>query len=411
MKIALGTLSLMLLAFGCLTEDSSQKIDSGHEADAALDGIDSTVGLDTTRSQFTNLLVPGACPVGDDLGFVDVSAILLNGPESSLTPTSTLRDQPGVLGDNLTPENFDYSHAPSGNGLEKVGYIDPDRIPAALLPEGLEYLFPGGEAAQTKDRLVVFLMDSSGSLIGEGPRGGGVDVANASDRNDERITFFSQLLRSLPSPSDNVSLIWFNDLPTIRVEYAAPTRNREIIEQGLNDEVQFAERGQTQTAAALEAALNTVILANSSLNPMVILFTDGVEDEDALDLTAVTERYMTAADQPVPVIVLDLQPRAGSALAQGRDPKLLELACKTGGEYIYLPNAQQFTESRNLLSMVRSRLRGVWRVRTRTDMNALPAGQDYFLSTVLTASVGASQNSFPMENVPGLEDTRLWFYK
>jgi hypothetical protein len=378
---------------------------------AALVGCDSTVGLDTTKSQFTNILVPGACRVGDDLGLVDVSALLLNGPESSLTPTSKLRGLSGFVGDYLTPANFEYAHVPSGSGLEKVGFTEPDRVPAALLAEGLEYLFPGGEAAQSKDRLVVFLMDSSGSLIGEGPRGGGVDVANASDRNDERITFFSQLLRSLPSASDNVSLIWFNDLPVIRPEYATPTRNREIIDQGLNDEVQFAERGQTQTAAALDAALNSVILANDSLNPMVILFTDGVEDEDAIDLTAVTERYMTAAGQPIPVIVMDLQPRAGSDLAQGRDPKLLDLACKTGGEYIFLPNAQEFTESRNLLSMVRNRLRGVWRVRTRSDMNTLPGGQEYFLSTVLTASVGESQNSFPMENVPGLEDTRLWFYK
>jgi hypothetical protein len=152
-----------------------------------------------------------------------------------------------------------------------------------------------------------------------------------------------------------------------------------------------------------------VVDANPSKNPVVVLFTDGVEDEDELDLSAVTAKY---AERNVPIIVLDLQGRTVGELQVGRDQKLRDLACGTRGEYIYLQRAEEFTESPTLLPLVRNRLVGAWKLRVLTDIGlAAGAATETFLSTVLSATVGESENSFPMENSPGINDSRLWFFK
>ncbi|MCA9546730.1 MAG: hypothetical protein KC613_20130, partial [Myxococcales bacterium] len=105
------------------------------------------------------------------------------------------------------------------------------------------------------------------------------------------------------------------------------------------------------------------------------------------------------------------QPPPASPLERGRSAKLQDLACLTGGEYIFLENASQFTGGvRDLVEIVRNRIRGVWRLRVRTDMPMLNAG-NYLLSTVLTATVGESQHADTMEKLPGSDDTRLWFQK
>lgn len=391
---------------------------------SGLVGCDSTVALDTTKSQFSSVVVAGACkaPGDDQLGLVEVNTLLLTGNDAdpSLTPTSNVRGAPGRVGSIINPESFEFTHTPSGvaASLPKRGFVelegDPNQTPVALSPEAVEFAYLGDDPNNVnKRRLIIFLLDSSASIIGADPFGGGApESAKASDRNDERITFFLQLLNNLREEDDDrVSLVWFNDVPIIRQETAAPTANRDLIRDALQNVVQFDENGSTQIAPALSAVYDQIIAANAGLQPVVILFTDGVEDEGALDLDAITERYRTRPEGKVPVIVLDLQPPPASPLERGRSAKLQDLACLTGGEYIFLENASQFTGGvRDLVEIVRNRIRGVWRLRVRTDMPMLNAG-NYLLSTVLTATVGESQHADTMEKLPGSDDTRLWFQK
>ena len=381
-------------------------------AAAGLAGCDSTVGLDTTKSQFTNLYVAGACQV-NNFDLVELSALLLNGPEASLTPNSKLRGQSATVGETIRPTDFRFSQISSAVGVEKQAFVEEPngnggRAGVALAPETVQFEYTGGLEAQDKPRLVVFLIDHSGSIAGLDRTGRFIN-GTETDKNDQRVTFFTQLVQGLPDPSsDTVSLVWFNDVPRILEEYATPTRNRDQILDGLNNQVVFGESGGTALAQALDATYDVVIAANSNLNPMVVLFTDGVEDEDALDLSAVTAKY---AQNNVPVIVLDLQGRAGSELQVGRDRKLRDLACLTRGEYIYIERAEELTTSDSLLPRVRNRLVGAWKLRVRGDMGSAVAGNEAFLSTVLSATVGESEHSFPMENVSGSEDSRLWFFK
>ncbi|MEZ4467056.1 MAG: hypothetical protein R3F43_22060 [bacterium] len=126
---------------------------------------------------------------------------------------------------------------------------------------------------------------------------------------------------------------------------------------------------------------------------MVVLLTDGVEDGDTSDdedrsrLKAAIDSY--EADG-IPVIVLQLQPPVSSGLPRGRDPMLVELACRTGGEHLFLEQASEFTESRSPLGdIVRNRLVGSWVLRTTTTLDGPAFGPgEYFLSTQLTVQLG-----------------------
>lgn len=380
-------------------------------AAAGLVGCDSTVGLDTTRSQYTRLIVTGACqPQG--LGQIELSTLLLNGPEEALLPSAKLRGQSKTVGEVLRPADFRFSHIASAVGLEKQAYIeDPSmpgsRVPVALNVEGVEFAYPGGEEKLKKPRLVIFLIDHSGSLAGI-DKFGAVREGSATDPNDQRVTFFSQLLHSLPDKSDEVSLVWFNDLP--HFDAAEPTKNRDIINDALDDHIAFGETGRTELGLALQQTYDSLVRPNlDARRPIVVLFTDGFEGEDPPDLGGVTQQY---GQSDVPIVVLDLQGRALSERPQGRDGVLRDLACGTGGDYVFIKNAEAFTDP-NIVPLVRNRLLGSWKLKVQTSLPVTSFGQEALLSTTLSATVGESENSYSMENSTEsfFNDSRLWFTK
>jgi hypothetical protein len=204
--------------------------------------------------------------------------------------------------------------------------------------------------------------------------------------------------------------------------YASPTRERSVIDEGLG----MLSRGQdggTPLADALDQTLSRIVDApdNADRNPVVVLFTDGTEGGDTstggATLARVTEKYAQHRPAPVPVIVLHLQPPAAAAMAptssaRGRDPDLQALACATGGEYLFLRDANEFTANPDLEPIVRNRLRGIWRLRVDLDAGALPPHAGYLLTAELSATLGVNTNSFPIElstDETGGQDTRLWF--
>ena len=179
--------------------------------------------------------------------------------------------------------------------------------------------------------------------------------------------------------------------------------------------------GAPQMAALHDEFVDLMLRLQEDNAVRVILFTDGVEDGDAsaTNLEAVTERYANHAGGPVPVIVMQLQPpipTGGSpGFARGRDLGLVNLACRTGGEHLFIEAPAEFTESQNLQAIVRNRIVGTWRLRTETTMNRAAFPPDnYFLSTELTVTLGGRSRSQALSRGSSgrdFDDTRLWFQK
>ena len=387
-----------------------------------LGACDKTVGLDPTRPTFTDLLVPGACKAQDDLRYADVSVMMLLDGDEAILPTTRLRRQPAPVGELLDVNDFRFTlPATTPIEVEQAGFAEPQgggtQEGVGLQPDALEFQWSGGEDRARDEKLVVFLLDSSGSLIGEDPRTMGIDVDKASDLNDERITFFRELLGVLDA-DDFVSLVWFKEsFPVFDDLYSRPTKNRDVIKSGLND-LGFQESGTTPLADALDQTLVSLIDFNKDLNPVVVLFTDGIEDGDVSSktLAEVTQKYAQHVP-PVPVIVLELKPDEATTYHKTRSRALVDLACATGGEHLYLERAAESSERSNLRPIVRNRITGAWRLKVQTTLDnaqLFPAGE-YFLSSELSLTLDEKSRSAPLvrarDNEGEFGDSRLWFYK
>ncbi|MEZ4475119.1 MAG: hypothetical protein R3F60_30880 [bacterium] len=224
-------------------------------------GCDSTVGLDSTRSTLAKLYVPGACAVPDrpDLSEVDVSILLLGDNNAGIEPTDKIQRETKPVGELLTAQDFTWdkiADRTNFNGDEPaVAEGDALDMPrgATLQSKSLEFRYNGGADRRNQARLVVYLLDSSGSLIGRDPRTDEVDTNKGSDADDQRLTFFKTLTGQLPRNA-YVSLVTFNgELPNIDAGDAndgpaVPTLNRTLITDALTD-IARAERGGTPSRA------------------------------------------------------------------------------------------------------------------------------------------------------------------
>lgn len=396
----------------------------------SMGGCDSTVGLDPTRPSFTGITVPGACKVDDALNYVDVSVILLGQDGEGILPDDQIQRESRSVDELLDNRSFswqilgDSEFMGAGEGVANgvnTGAIDG----VGLLAESVQYEFTGGNDRKNDQRLVVFALDHSGSLIGEDLINGGVDINSATDIRDERIAFFRTLTNQLPD-AVYLSLVAFQgQLPIIDAGEdnngpAIPTRNRDLINTSLV-ELESGSTSTTPLARMLNDTLTSVINPNNDLNASLVLFTDGVETGDPTDspdragLKKAIDDYAAAG---VPVFVIQLEPPLSSGYAQGRDPLLVDLACRTGGEYLFIEDAREFTDPRaNLANLVKNRLRGAWKVRTKTTLSNPSFMPDtYFVSTQLTVALGSlashsARLALSRDSQRDFEDTRLWFEK
>ncbi len=333
-----------------------------------------------------------------------------------------LEDQNGrvLVGGEVEPSFQDFSF---GEAEVEGGELEGPR-PLALDPVGLSYQWAGGEGRRDDERLLVLAVDHSGSLIGQDPRTLQIDLTRAADRQDNRIAFLTQLVNDVPDDTW-LSLVSFNgNFPDLNPDYATPTQAHGTIQEGL-ELLQRDEEGLTPLADALDSILRRVVEVpgNAELNPTVLLFTDGVERSsdgmsggDTSNATlsgpeGVIERYATAG---VPVIVLHLQSAPQAGFRRGRDPELVDLACRSGGEYIFLERAEELIESETLRALP-GRLPGVWRLDTRTDLplEAFAPGE-YLLSTRLSFLFEARNAELDLGPDPdGLahRDNRIWLQK
>ena len=138
---------------------------------------DSTVGLDPTRPTFTKVLVPGVCPTNGNsaLSRVDLSVVLLHGGEA-LVPDSRIAREFRTVGELLSIDRFRFNKVPQdeGTGLAEPATVVRDDGSAMkrgvqLAAVDLDFAYPGSADRKRDPRLVVLVMDHSGSLSGLDP--------------------------------------------------------------------------------------------------------------------------------------------------------------------------------------------------------------------------------------------------
>jgi hypothetical protein len=404
-------------------------------------GCDSTVGLDPTNPTFTKVLVPGVCPVNPDLSQIGLSVLLLDGT-SSLVPDSRIAQTTGVVRDLLSIDSFRFNKAPQdlSTGFQDPAVIvrddgNPEKLGVSLGPVDLSFHYPGSEERKDDNKLVILIMDHSGSLSGLDPATGQPDNTLRTDYRDERISFFDQLVSSLPRDYF-VSLVKMNDrtgnIATCDTSAACgmpervcsnPTKNRDPINCGLRS-LQFNEQGLTPLDQTLRQVMTSIIKQNTDLNPVVVVFSDGVESGDMsgdiLGPDGAASVYEEGINgQPVPIIFVHLSaPRTSRFFSgpSGRTQAFQELACRTGGDYIFLEDAAEFLENSDLQPAVVNRIEGVWRLTADTSLGypKFDAG-GYLLSTSMTVTLGGKERTRALqrteESSGAGEDSRIWMKK
>lgn len=416
-------------------------------------GCDSSVFLDTSRPSFSKVVVAGACaePGVDNLSIVNLSVLILGsgrvGPEGVL-PDQRLAGRQDTIGNILVANNFSFA-LPEVESLPDVegatrGFAQLDgeagqgTAPQAvdLQARSVRFEFNGGEERRNEERLVVLLLDNSGSLEGLDVRTGEANRALASDPDDRHITFFRSLIESPRFPGKSwFSLVSFQQsLVKISPEFSSPTMNKDVIsnkdtldpehEDGLGA-VEKDQSGQTPLARGLIESYLEIVNAGSTsdLNPIVVLFTDGVEEGDSSSQTLeeAKQLYVNHAAGPVPIIILHLNPPATvpDSWQRGRSKEFYDLACATGGEYIFIERAEEFQNITELEAIVRNRVVGSWKVEVTTTLDndaKFPPANPFLISTELqldlngvTRSTGLYLSRDPSGD--SIRDSRLWLYK
>jgi len=391
-------------------------------------GCDSTVGLDVTRPTFTKLIAPGACKVEEQgvvpLQEIELSLLLLDGVDAIL-PSDRLKRETRPVFDLLTEdltESFGFSRP--ANAMVDIAQPAFAQNPAGditgvgLEARGLRFQWTGGIDSKDEDLLIVFALDHSGSLLGIDPRTGDVQLQEGSDPKRERITFFSQAIDGFPENAFMSVVSFSGEFANVTPECSTPTLNRDVIQDCLTG-LQRGEGGFTPLADALDKSLRQVVSGNDDLNPVIVLFTDGTEDEGDVSTKTLDEVKADLVAAEVPVIAIHLKPADPDfpPEVRNRSAALQDLACQTGGEYLFVERAEQLSDERtsNLQAIVTNRVRGIWRLRTETTLarDDFPP-DEYLLSTEVKVTLTGKSRSFALtrkQDAQKFNDTRLWFKK
>lgn len=381
---------------------------------------DSTVWLDTTLPSLTGVYASGACR--SDIDEVDISLVLLNtGDKKALNILPTTRvakaqgqqiyelmgcETPWAPSIECTgqPKSFSSNNFEFRTSLEMQNLIDQnvisdgtsyveaygetpegdlnytDKTTVSLEPVRLEYQWASAIPEERQDRtpLLILLLDQSKSNIGLG------DLSNvrlASDSRYQRHTFFSKMIESL-DPEFAVSMISFaGGITTYNTDTGLyrPTLNRELIQEEftrLSNSTSHDEKTPLRLALFDAKRLIEQVKQEDSYDPVVVLYTDGVEGEDNSPAGTPSIEELTAffVTEKVPVHTVQLRSRVDIDAIDPEENErrrapitsLSKLACDTGGDFLYLRDAEQFSYNDTLEPMLRNRLYGRWSLKVKS---------------------------------------------
>jgi len=426
----------------------------------ALFGCDSTVALDTTLPSLRDVYVSGVCPVEGSDDQLALSVVLLSQNENkdksaNLLPTDRVQKERKNVGELLKTDSFTFSlpsiAAAEVGDIDGVAYMTHDDDPSAVSslainPLDVSFDYVAGEEGQSASPYVIFVMDQSSSHIGQ--TSSEIVLNKATDSTDQRISFFTQVIKNLPESyyasiisyrgnfddaqeTDNPTNIPLSLNPSQKYEYeedgvARKTSGEELLTQRLRGftvkaNLEFGSPRIKALKSAYELATEAIASppANSNgLRPVVVLYTDGVEDGDSSglsdSLSDIAALY-AAADIPVHVVHLNL-PITFDPSERLRDQELAELACATRGDYLFVQNSKSFSESKTLQPILNNRIDGRWKLTLESTLNtnSFPGEQGYLFNSALQVTLGAETKTYSiakaMDGSPS-KDQRVWIFK
>ena len=420
-------------------------------------GCDSTVALDPTQPSLTTVYVSGVCRAEEtagDLtgaqvsGELDLSLVLLNqgsDANASLLPTTRVRGAYDTVENVIKQGNSVRFSLPQTAETEAPGvttsaFAAKDSAPTAgsglaFSFNRIDFEYAGGEAAKELDPYIILLMDQSASLIGK-RSDADFDIVNATDRFDQRISFFSELIQSLPD-NYRVTVMGFSEsfADDSQANLTLPSESSSLPRR-LGDTLNGQPYRKTVDAyltelksknnlkigtpltKALEKANSFAQSTKGKLRPMVVLFTDGLEDGDSSSNVKTPEELSTLySGIDVPVHVVHLQPPPSLPESRGRNKGLASLSCGTGGDYLFVESTDEFSKGNRLGQILANRFLGRWllNVKTTLDDNSNFAGpQGYLISTDISVTLGKDTRVYSASrslDESRASDQRMWVYK
>ena len=299
---------------------------------------------------------------------------------------------------------------------------------------------------------LVILLDQSGSISGsvEAKGTGFIEVQDkitdgnlASDKDAVRITAVQNLIENL-NPKDKVLVVAFNSkdglftvcpkdvkqqITDFEQQAAAcysankkPLTDPQLsIDTLQSTEIIFQAKGRTPLWQAVDWALGFHQKNSAGLKPQILVVTDGADTctksyegfEDcpgAVTFDTVKSK-VDGLQTPVPVHFVQFKSKVQTI----RDPQQQELACRSGGEYIFLDNVKGLRDSGNTkgaLTLMRFLFLGTWQIST-TASQIQGADGYYKLQGVLNLNSPTLGNplQFPMQVDPENRDSRMHVYK
>ena len=306
-----------------------------------------------------------------------------------------------LIDEQVLEEGNAYIEAYGENDSGELTYYSPTTVD--LSPVSLEYQWSSQvpSEAETRVPLLIVLLDQSTTNIG---LGGLSDISLASDGRYAHQNFFKVLIGNL-DPNHEVALINFaGSTSSFETDNSMdqPSTNRDMIKDQIDrlSNSQAHDNG-TPLKLALHDARRLIeqVQGTKAYDPVVIIYTDGVENGDSSPDTvpSLAETGAWFASENIPVHTLQLRAQVDVELEpaegeQRRAPitELSELACLTGGDFFYLHDADQFISNDHLEPMLRNRLPGRWRLTIQSDNLFSVMGQSDALGFMLASQLQAT---------------------
>lgn len=249
----------------------------------------------------------------------------------------------------------------------------PSLVPLDLSAIDVDWVPTGGSDVPSSDRLVVLVVDNSGSL-------------EQTDPSKTRAVFLKKVMRLLPADVRVALVVYDGTGARLAV---GPSTSRDDIELELD--LKLDPVGGGGLADGLQLALDEVIALNGALKPSILLFTDGNEglrDDSVADLDDV---LAALARRPggVPIVLAHLLSEM-----EPREPEYDTVACESGGSAIVIPSAAALdsatraVDGRDVFSpAVAGRLLGGWRVEIGYDDSGLKNGGRWLVRTSMSVTI------------------------
>lgn len=357
---------------------------------------DSTVWLDDTLPSLTAVFASGACQTSPNQ--IDVSVVLVNQTDSAssniLPTTRVAKEGATPVSELISSQSFKFNPPPimeakvqqglieSGDAYGELedGIMTGDPLTVDLSPQNVSFEWSSPDPEAERIPLLILLMDQSHSVLGLSRS----EQRWGSDIGHQRITFFSTLIKSLDERFE-VAMLTFagftSDYNSDGSVVNRPIRNKDIATAALED-LKFSAKYEARTP--LNQALSDTKamiegLAADTYDPVVVVFTDGLESGDnSMGAPTVEELAPFFVQRHIPVHTVQLRaqqdpnPSSGDLEAEEERPKPLEnmslLACQTGGDFYFIRNPEDFTNNNALGTMLRNRLSGRWSLKVQTTM-------------------------------------------